>query len=148
MLKTRLKRTALQVSGGVADILPLGVLVGIKWEQYAPKESTGLQIGFGLGLVLFCAFLIFARKMKMDRLCVVFGILAILSFVVSSVGMQMYQIFAAAFAGLAVDEYGIQMAIHKMDAKLEYETKMSIEQGYQKEQLKKQEKAERKKITL
>lgn len=99
-MKPGVKKLLLQIGGFLISILPLCILVGIRWDVYTATKSTSLSLGFG-GVMAVILMLISAlgKMPKKIHPCLRLGVLLLLAVAFRSLLSDIIYLLAAAFVG-------------------------------------------------
>lgn len=99
-MNPHIKKILLQIGGFLISILPLCVLVGIRWDVYTATKSTSISLGIG-GVMAIILMLVSAldKMPKKIHPCLRLGVLLLLAVAFRSLLSDIIYLLAAAFVG-------------------------------------------------
>ena len=135
-MKIRTKKDLCVIGGYLTEITPLGVFLAINWNDYAPTTTESVKLSFGVALVSLFALVMALNKMKAPKICVVFGVLFGISFLINSIMQDFMWISGLAFAGTLGQETIFTPLVNKYEQALNYKNEQIAKEMVEQEESK------------
>jgi hypothetical protein len=118
-------------------LLPLGILVYIRREIYFTTKDEALKLSFGFVFALIMGLLLLSNKTKNINGIIWCGILALLSYLLSSIMIDIMFVFICMGCGLtlykifnSISEYFKEIYKVKRNTKIQYKAKIELDKEY------------------
>ncbi len=109
-----MKLKATQLLGFIMSILPLGVYVGINFEQYAPSSTETVKLGIGGAVVGFIFLMKALKKMNLPRGLFGWVLALAIAWLLQAILTDIVNLLMMAVAGEVGDELFIQPQVNRM----------------------------------
>ena len=111
MKKMRRKLTLLYIGSFIISILPLLVVLIVRWDEYTKTPSDTVKLCIGGIICLFFVLLKVIGKLKISRRIVLFGVVFVLVYLLKAVVDDLLLLSGMALFGELLDMLFFQRAI-------------------------------------
>ena len=120
------RRFWLVVCSFLASIIPLGLVVWIRRDEYIATVGEAVRLSIGGIIVAILLLLKILGKLKMPRLVTTLAMIFILSWLLAAVLQDLMLLSGAALFGEVVDEIFFRRSIKRLDERIHMEKSADV----------------------